>query len=174
MQLLKPLLVIITMYVCTIYYFTTCQYALTETVFHLTGIAYRKYSHSRLLKMQSSFDSRTECDSYEAYDGGEVERKLPGAGQPMSSVNKTTACLPKVYIDRNRRAQDACLNFAASSIQQVTVYKNMAYCVVPKAGCTFWINVFRFLHGDTGRRMYVTPFDIPRLFTHYGPLKHMR
>ncbi|KAK3593178.1 hypothetical protein CHS0354_039664 [Potamilus streckersoni] len=50
--------------------------------------------------------------------------------------------------------------------------KNMVYCITPKVGCTFWKRIFRFLNKD-----YVgepkNPFDITRMFSHFGPINHM-
>ena len=43
----------------------------------------------------------------------------------------------------------------------------LAYCFVPKTGCTFWKRVFGFLNNNTGLPAPVrSPFDIPRLLIH--------
>ncbi|KAH3832324.1 hypothetical protein DPMN_105609 [Dreissena polymorpha] len=48
------------------------------------------------------------------------------------------------------------------------------YCITPKAGCTTWKQIFRFLSGDVRIRSTVdTPSDIDRMFVHYYPLKNI-
>ncbi|KAK7473811.1 hypothetical protein BaRGS_00034918 [Batillaria attramentaria] len=42
----------------------------------------------------------------------------------------------------------------------------MSYCVVAKAGCTFWIRIFRFLNNDTGGHIVRTPWEIGRILAH--------
>ena len=50
--------------------------------------------------------------------------------------------------------------------------KNLAYCITPKVGCTFWKQVFRFIAGDYGPNINVTrPAHIDRMEAHYGELK---
>ncbi|KAK6165984.1 hypothetical protein SNE40_022782 [Patella caerulea] len=44
----------------------------------------------------------------------------------------------------------------------------LSYCLSPKVGCTHWINIFRFLANATMGVLYKSPFDIPRMVTHYG------
>ena len=44
----------------------------------------------------------------------------------------------------------------------------LAYCSVPKTGCTFWKRVIRFLNED-GPNKLESPFDIPRYHTHFLP-----
>ena len=44
----------------------------------------------------------------------------------------------------------------------------LAYCFVPKTGCTFWKRLFAFLNQDTDLGHSVTsPFDIPRAYIHF-------
>ncbi|KAK7114633.1 hypothetical protein V1264_000662 [Littorina saxatilis] len=46
----------------------------------------------------------------------------------------------------------------------------LAYCFVPKTGCTFWKQVFSFLNNVTHLKTPVSsPFDIPRLLVHRLP-----
>ncbi|XP_035824999.1 carbohydrate sulfotransferase 9 [Aplysia californica] len=45
---------------------------------------------------------------------------------------------------------------------------NITVCHVPKAGCTFWKRVFRFLYKDFGTKKVDTLFDLDRLFVHFG------
>ncbi|XP_025092475.1 uncharacterized protein LOC112563012 [Pomacea canaliculata] len=49
----------------------------------------------------------------------------------------------------------------------------LAYCFVPKAGCTFWIRVFSFLNnftGDAGRVQ--SPWELKRYPVHNNPHSH--
>ncbi|KAL3866584.1 hypothetical protein ACJMK2_043871 [Sinanodonta woodiana] len=50
---------------------------------------------------------------------------------------------------------------------------NLAYCVTPKVGCTYWKRVFRFIYRDFNGTPK-SPVDIPRMYTHYGPLKNIK
>ena len=79
-----------------------------------------------------------------------------------------------VYAVRRLRSENVCSKLRDGSVVRLTRYGNISYCVVPKVGCTFWLNVFRFLHGDTGPKNYTSPFHIPRVITHYGPRKRMK
>ncbi|XP_071111684.1 carbohydrate sulfotransferase 11-like [Haliotis cracherodii] len=47
----------------------------------------------------------------------------------------------------------------------------MSYGVLAKAGCTFWIRVFRFLHNDTLGRKFDNPFQMTRGEAHGGRRK---
>ncbi|CAL1526474.1 unnamed protein product [Lymnaea stagnalis] len=51
--------------------------------------------------------------------------------------------------------------------------KNLMYCHVPKAGCTFWGRIFSFLTrpGDMSQMKIGSPFDIDRVKLHNGPLR---
>ena len=49
--------------------------------------------------------------------------------------------------------------------------KHIAYCAVPKAGCTFWKRIMRFLNKDFDPKSVSNPFDISRRYTHYAPFK---
>ena len=48
--------------------------------------------------------------------------------------------------------------------------KQIAYCFVPKNGCTFWKGIMRFLNKDfpPENRNISTPFDLSRHFIHFG------
>ena len=47
----------------------------------------------------------------------------------------------------------------------------VAYCFLPKAGCTFWIRVFSFLHNFTGEAVD-SPWGISRLKVHSNQHSH--
>jgi hypothetical protein len=47
---------------------------------------------------------------------------------------------------------------------------NLLYCVVPKAACTSWIRIFRFLQGEIQFKR--SPLEISKLETHYGHAKY--
>ena len=48
------------------------------------------------------------------------------------------------------------------------------YCIVPKAGCTFWKQLVRFLTGDFKQGLNIQkPSSIDRNFVHYGGLKNI-
>ena len=78
---------------------------------------------------------------------------------------------------RNDHITELCQNhhdWATSSMQGVAyVFQQekiqVAYCEVPKVGCTFWKRVFRFLNKDYGTQNIVRPNDIPRFYTHMAP-----
>ncbi|XP_041374636.1 carbohydrate sulfotransferase 11-like isoform X2 [Gigantopelta aegis] len=81
-----------------------------------------------------------------------------------------------VYTERQKRLRDTCLLQPAGRLRRILshdAYK-LSYCAVPKAGCTFWINVFRFLHRETGGVNVSSPFEIPRMITHYGARQKMK
>ena len=44
-------------------------------------------------------------------------------------------------------------------------YKQTAYCIVPKAGCTLWKRIFFYLKQDYSNKV-TSPLDIPRHFVH--------
>ena len=46
----------------------------------------------------------------------------------------------------------------------------VAYCEVPKVGCTFWKRVLRFINQDYGIQNITKPNEISRLYTHMTPL----
>ncbi|XP_070176001.1 uncharacterized protein [Littorina saxatilis] len=79
-----------------------------------------------------------------------------------------------VYAERRHRSENVCSKVRNGGVARLARYGNVSYCVVPKIGCTFWLNVFRFLHGDTGNKKYPSPFAIPRVVTHYGARKNMK
>ena len=88
---------------------------------------------------------------------------------------ETDSSLLLQYTRRLKRLRDACLIHPAGRVQRIIshdTYK-LSYCAVPKAGCTFWINIFRFLHNETGGVKFRSPFEIPRYVTHYGERKNM-
>ncbi|KAK6195293.1 hypothetical protein SNE40_000754 [Patella caerulea] len=80
-----------------------------------------------------------------------------------------------IFSTRRKRIRDACLLDTRGRVQGLMIYKaaNLSYCVVPKAGCTFWKRIFRFLNGDTGNSDIISPFKINRMIVHYGSYKHM-
>ena len=58
-------------------------------------------------------------------------------------------------MSRLEQVQNACASHPEGDTMNILVYERkpslrMSYCVVPKAGCTFWIRIFRFLNNDTG------------------------
>ncbi|XP_041364488.1 carbohydrate sulfotransferase 11-like isoform X2 [Gigantopelta aegis] len=60
--------------------------------------------------------------------------------------------------------------------ENILVYKplKMAYCVVPKVGCTFWIRIFRFLNHDTGGIAVRSPFEIDAGIAHEAGKRTMK
>ncbi|XP_041374758.1 uncharacterized protein LOC121387646 [Gigantopelta aegis] len=80
------------------------------------------------------------------------------------------------YTRRQKNLQDICLTHPAGKLRRIISHDRykLACCVVPKAGCTFWINVFRFLYNETGEVNVNSPNDIPRLVTHRGPRRKMK
>ncbi|KAL8618749.1 hypothetical protein ACOMHN_015159 [Nucella lapillus] len=81
-----------------------------------------------------------------------------------------------VYIQRRQESEAWCRQMGSGQGRGVHMwvhYNHTAYCILPKVGCTFWKNVFRYLHGDTGGN-YPSPFHIPRIYTHNGPMRSMR
>ncbi|XP_059178276.1 uncharacterized protein LOC131957462 [Physella acuta] len=71
---------------------------------------------------------------------------------------------------RLKKVNDVCvitpIGYAWRIISDVE--HRLSNCIVPKVGCTFWINIFRFLNNETSGVIYDSPFDIPRMTTHYG------
>ncbi|XP_046543399.1 carbohydrate sulfotransferase 11-like isoform X2 [Haliotis rubra] len=79
---------------------------------------------------------------------------------------------PSIYVTRRRRLQQLCEGRKGTAwTENILVYRNMSYGVVAKAGCTFWIRVFRFLHNDTMGRILDNPFQMTRTEAHGGPRK---
>lgn len=50
---------------------------------------------------------------------------------------------------------------------------NLAFCVTPKVGCTFWKSIFMFVNKDY-KGNYTSPRHIPRMSIHYTNLKRTR
>ncbi|XP_055870817.1 carbohydrate sulfotransferase 11-like [Biomphalaria glabrata] len=76
-----------------------------------------------------------------------------------------------IYRHRTKVANDACFKHGhRGQAQRVFLdqFNKMAYCVVPKVGCTYWINILRFLNNDTYGMVFESPHDIPRIITHYS------
>ena len=56
---------------------------------------------------------------------------------------------------------------SSKRIGRFLFYKQVAYCRVPKAGCTFWKRIFLYLNKDYQHYDTVSsPLDIPRHFVH--------
>ncbi|KAK6165983.1 hypothetical protein SNE40_022781 [Patella caerulea] len=93
------------------------------------------------------------------------------------AVKKQEDTRPLVYFNRLQLATDSCLKHSYRPRPKHRFYSSythgLSYCLTPKVACTHWINVFRFLANDTGGRVYKSPFDIPRVITHYALKKHM-
>ncbi|KAL5021553.1 hypothetical protein ScPMuIL_000708 [Solemya velum] len=51
--------------------------------------------------------------------------------------------------------------------------RDMMYCVTPKAGCTSWIRIMRFLNGDIKQGVH-NPLEVDRMYVHYGPLQNTK
>ena len=83
-------------------------------------------------------------------------------------LNTTPPTRPPVYINRPldltfpaeqtsrvERLKTACAKETEGDTMNILMHEDRksslrtSYCVVPKAGCTFWIRVFRFLNNDT-------------------------
>lgn len=105
---------------------------------------------------------------------GRLVADTPVTPLPEAVSDTTSVWNNPVYAARRQRSEDTCLKVKQGGVARLTRFGNVSYCVVPKVGCTFWLNVFRYLHNDTGKHLYPSPFDIPRMTTHYGPLKRMR
>ncbi|XP_070182314.1 carbohydrate sulfotransferase 8-like [Littorina saxatilis] len=79
--------------------------------------------------------------------------------------------------ERARRADEVCRQDHAGNKQgRVTGLftheaSRVAYCFLPKAGCTFWIRVFSYLHNFTGD-VVDSPWKIPRLKVHQNRHSH--
>ena len=80
---------------------------------------------------------------------------------------------------RNYHAHEYCLKHNKSAKSKVNgpfyLYepKLVAYCEVPKIGCTFWKRLIRFLNKDfpPGKTNISVPSDLSRQFTHFGSFK---
>lgn len=51
---------------------------------------------------------------------------------------------------------------------------NLAYCVTPKVGCTFWKRVFRYITHDYAGATVARPADIDRMHVHYDRVRNIR
>ncbi|KAK7507870.1 hypothetical protein BaRGS_00000835, partial [Batillaria attramentaria] len=109
---------------------------------------------------------------------GPATPSADGVGYAVTPLPPGTSVTPvwfnPVYAKRRQRSEDICVKVKQGGVARLTRYGNVSYCVVPKVGCTFWLNVFRYLHNDTGKQHYPSPFDIPRMTTHYGGRKSMK
>ena len=80
---------------------------------------------------------------------------------------------------RNNHTQEYCLKHKESARGQRSgpfyLYepKHVAYCEVPKTGCTFWKRIMRFLNKDfpSGNKNITKPSELSRHFTHLGGFK---
>ncbi|CAL1535137.1 unnamed protein product [Lymnaea stagnalis] len=77
------------------------------------------------------------------------------------------------FLRRRHKVRDACLpgnhlQDLPSDVQHVLTHgdSGVIYCIVPKAGCTFWKRVFSFLNDKNITRPLDTIFSIPRLLVH--------
>ncbi|XP_025084698.1 carbohydrate sulfotransferase 13-like isoform X2 [Pomacea canaliculata] len=69
-----------------------------------------------------------------------------------------------VYSRRRRRSDDACFASAEGRVYRMVQHADSrtAYCVIPKASCTFWLSVFRWLNEDTYSVSYSNPLSLTR------------
>ena len=83
----------------------------------------------------------------------------------------------EIINQRNAHAKDYCLKHNESARGQrmgpFYLYEpfRVAYCEVPKIGCTFWKRFVRFLNKDfpsSGNTNIAKPSDLSRHFTHLG------
>nr|KAG5710308.1 hypothetical protein BaRGS_009024 [Batillaria attramentaria] len=72
--------------------------------------------------------------------------------------------LSPTHVERRKRCESTCRLSQGGFVDRMISHAGTrtAYCVVPKASCTFWLSVFRFLHNDTGNATFRSPLDIPR------------
>ena len=59
-------------------------------------------------------------------------------------------------------------NLAGRGLLYLYEQKRIAFCSVPKVGCSFWKRIIRFLNKDFQTKVN-RPFDITRHYTHFGP-----
>ncbi|XP_067685965.1 carbohydrate sulfotransferase 11-like [Haliotis asinina] len=87
------------------------------------------------------------------------ERNLTTIGNDLafrtSHVKKECERL-SVFVTPNRKVRHIMTNSATK----------LAYCYIPKCGCTFWKRVIRFLNRDYVGRNVTSPFHIRRLDVH--------
>ncbi|KAL8574879.1 hypothetical protein ACOMHN_003439 [Nucella lapillus] len=81
-------------------------------------------------------------------------------------VNNTVTS--QTYVKRRQQVDDVCSVTTGGVVLRMAQHKqsNVAYCVIPKAGCTYWLSVLRWLQRDRLARKYSHPFDIPRHVVH--------
>ncbi|ESO92755.1 hypothetical protein LOTGIDRAFT_162235 [Lottia gigantea] len=89
--------------------------------------------------------------------------------------NNLTHFMSNVFESRRKRIRDGCILDSHGQVQKILIYRpsNISYCVIPKAGCTYWKQIFRFLNGDVGSKNISSPFEINRMLAHYGSYKQM-
>ncbi|XP_076456741.1 carbohydrate sulfotransferase 11-like, partial [Babylonia areolata] len=99
------------------------------------------------------------------------QRTFPASAADLFASHDVGGESPDLLNDlfqRSARLQQACARHR--SLGLVTGIfthdpSRVAYCFLPKVGCTFWIRVFSFLHNFTGDAVS-SPWDIPRLKVH--------
>lgn len=91
--------------------------------------------------------------------------------QGKSSLNTTNSrrapSVKDLLEERKHQAERICARIGSVSNRTIEISgirsKNMSYCVVPKAGCTMWIRLFKYLAGqnlDTGDPMTLSKYLI--------------
>ncbi|XP_071110451.1 carbohydrate sulfotransferase 11-like [Haliotis cracherodii] len=85
------------------------------------------------------------------------------------------------YEARLQRYRDACtVRKTRTSVYHNMYYyadggtnTSMAYCPVPKVGCTFWRRIFMFLNKTRSQSQISSPFDISRFEVYFKPMIHL-
>lgn len=102
-------------------------------------------------------------------------RKVNDDAQPMRTERDSWL---ECMFQRNAHAKDYCFKHNKTAkgprMGQFYLYepKRLAYCEVPKVGCTFWKRIMRFINKDFPTNTTITkPSDISRNFTHLGVFK---
>ncbi|XP_059158196.1 carbohydrate sulfotransferase 12-like [Physella acuta] len=110
-------------------------------------------------------------------DGVSGERRTAWtrAGSATSGPELGSATSGPEFLQRRRSVRDACarrnnwegLGRVGSVLTDDR--SGLVYCLVPKAGCTYWKRLFESLHRQGGKNRSRDDFDIPREVIHQLP-----
>ena len=113
---------------------------------------------------------------FQAEHGKSSQNQTPQA--TISAIHDTEKVRMKQRLDiAMKKCEEYAdvANFSNTNVQGYAwVYtpKQLAYCITPKVGCTFWKRVLRFIAGDyRANRNVSRPAEIDRMEVHYGGLK---
>ena len=109
-----------------------------------------------------------------SYDEIFSKKKLSFSNQRPENETDSPCMLKRMY--KIKRVCNAHPEWKLNDLQGNAYVFNgspvqVAYCEVPKVGCTFWKRVLRYLNKDYENLNVTNPNELTRLYTHMKPFK---